>query len=187
MASTTDYFEESIDRAIGQHKHKESRVISLQHDLEYIFPAHDAETIATETISKISENPSDDKHALIDRMEQKLNINLDAMIAQAINIQSMHKPQTFEEMTFDKNDLHSIAHAVIRNVNRTTKNNQSEEYLREQICELNEELEFANEEINDLRETLSHLSAAKLQTVLNCSKQIDQLRTFLRRYLPLSN
>ena len=116
MASTMEYFEESIDRAVIQHKHQESRVISLRSDLEYIFSTSDANKIAAETINKISDDPRslfEEKQTLIDAMEQKLNINMDAMIDQVINIRSMHKPQTFEEMTFDKNDLHSITHQVI--------------------------------------------------------------------------
>ena len=39
-----------------------------------------------------------------------------------------------------------------------------------------------NEEMNELRQTLSDLTAAKIEIALNCTQHIDHLRAFLRQY-----
>ena len=59
-----------------------------------MFTSDDAQLIAEETFTEINANPRalfEEKHTLIHKIEEKLNINLNSMIEQAIFVQSMHK------------------------------------------------------------------------------------------------
>eukprot|EP00483_Globobulimina_turgida_P006907 UN06920 len=179
---TADYFEESIDKAMMEHHREESRMKSLEVDLGLLFNSDDAQLIATETISEISQNPRalfERKQTLIDRIEKKLNVNLNSMIEQAINIKAMHKPQSFDDMTFNAKDLKDISNDVIKQIHKTTKNYKDEDYLQKKIDELNEELEYVNQEIDELKAQIQSLTTSKMQTAINCNKNMNQMRMYL--------
>lgn len=185
MALTEEYFEDSIDKAMMEHKRMESRVQSLEKNLGVMFSPEDAQMIAEETINEISENPRalfEKKQTMIDRIESKLNINLNTMIQQEINIMAMHKPQTFDEMTFTSNDLHIISNKVIKSIHKKSKNYKDEEYLKNKIDELNEEISFVNDEIKCMKQQIEYLKNCKIQTIINCNKNINQIRKYLLQY-----
>ena len=185
MALTEEYFEESIDKAMMDHERMQSRIESLENDLGLIFSAKDAQMIATETINEINENPRalfEKKQSMIDRIEAKLNINLNTLIQREINIMAMHKPQTFENMTFNKNDLYIISNKVIKAIYKTSKNCKDEKYLKNKIDELKEDLNEVNKEIECMRKQIEYLKKSKIETAINCNHNMNEIRNYLLEY-----
>ena len=154
-----------------------------------MFTPADAQQMAMETITEISDNPRalfEKKQTLIEGIEQRLSVNLDSLIEQAIAIQSMHKAQAYDAMTFNAHDLHSISDFVIKQVQQQTLNQHDEVFLSSEIEELHQEIEYANDEIARIHREIAHLQALKVQNAIHCAQQIDQLRTFLAHYSKLA-
>ena len=157
---------------------------ALKGDLGLILNADEAQKVATETISVIEQNPRAlfETETLIEWMEDRFSLDLDSVIQQAVNIQAMHKPQTFEEMTFDAKDVHDISDFVIKRVHRETVSKAESSSLEQKVADLQRELDFVNEEVAFMQQQIGYLTQSKMENVLSCNQQIDEMRAILSKY-----
>ena len=189
MSFTENYVGDAIDRAMMDHKRQQSRVESLKGDLGLIFAEEEAQKVATETISVIEQNPRAlfEAETLVEWIENRFNVDLDALIQQAIHIQAMHKPQKFDDMTFDANDIRKISDFVVKRVQQETGSDDEAEVaqmtrLRQKAQDLQQELESVNAEIEEMQQRIRHLTQSKMNDVMRYNHEMNGIRAEIAEY-----